>query len=129
MSLLCCTLETNTTLSIDLLPKSMHGGLAACRGCSLQLLAAQKPINRPGWWKGKFTLFQMLAAREGWQTSVQRPTSPQPPAHPHNKQWGRAFIDRVGEFTCTSSTVISNSHLQISHHWSDQHHLACFRYS
>ena len=25
------------------------------------LLAVQKPISRPGWWKGKFALFQMLA--------------------------------------------------------------------
>ena len=25
------------------------------------LLAAQKTINRPGWWKGKFALFQVLA--------------------------------------------------------------------
>ena len=30
-----------------------------------QLLAAQKPINRPGWWKGKFALFQMLATGAG----------------------------------------------------------------
>ena len=44
-------------------------------------LATQKPINRPGWWKGKFTLFQMPATGgewqdggEGWQASVQSPT-------------------------------------------------------
>ena len=29
------------------------------------LLAAQKPANRPGWWKGKFGLFQMLATGVG----------------------------------------------------------------
>ena len=29
------------------------------------LLAAQKPVNRPGWWKGKFALFQMLATGGG----------------------------------------------------------------
>ena len=31
----------------------------------VQLLAAQKLINRPGWWKGKFVLFQMLAIGVG----------------------------------------------------------------
>ena len=32
------------------------------------LLAAQKPISRPGWWKGKFALFQIPAtAGRGWQ--------------------------------------------------------------
>ena len=55
----------------------------------VQLLATQKPTNRPGWWKGTFALFQMLATGGwGWQTSVQRPTPPQ--------QAVRAFIDRVG---------------------------------
>ena len=29
--------------------------------CGVRLLTAQKPVNRPGWWKGKFALFQMLA--------------------------------------------------------------------
>ena len=39
------------------------------------LSAAQKPISRPGWWKGKFALFQMLATEgRGWWTSVQRLT-------------------------------------------------------
>ena len=50
----------------------------------------------------------------------------------HDKQGVRAFIDRVGSgrgVTCRNSTVISNSHLQVGHQWSDQHHLGCFRYS
>ena len=34
----------------------------------LQLPAAQKPTNRPGWWKGKFASFQMLAAWWGVET-------------------------------------------------------------
>ena len=39
----------------------------------------QKPINRPGWWKGQFALFKMPATvgDEGW-ISVQRLTSPMP---------------------------------------------------
>ena len=36
---------------VKLLPKS-----------GIRLLTTQKPINRPGWWEGKFALFQMLAA-------------------------------------------------------------------
>ena len=31
----------------------------------VRLLAAQKPIKRPDWWKGKFALFQMPATGEG----------------------------------------------------------------
>ena len=34
------------------------------------LLTALKPIKRQGWWKGKFALFQMLAAKgsgRGWE--------------------------------------------------------------
>ena len=30
---------------------------------------------------------------------------------------------------CRNSTVISESHLQSGHQWSDQSHLGCFRYS
>ena len=49
--------------------------------CGFQLLTAQKPINRPGWGKGKFGLFQVPATvGGGWQASVQRLTSPHPPA-------------------------------------------------
>ena len=44
--------------------------------CGVWLLIAQRPINRTGWWKGKFALFQMLATPQlgggGWQTFVQR---------------------------------------------------------
>ena len=29
---------------------------------------------------------------------------------------------------CRNSTVISESHLQSGHQWSDQRHLGCFRY-
>ena len=31
------------------------------RVCWVQLLATQKSINRPGWWKGEFALFKMPA--------------------------------------------------------------------
>ena len=50
-----------------------------CVGVGVQLYAAQKPISRPGWWKGKFALFQMLATEGGgWFTSIQRLTHPFP---------------------------------------------------
>ena len=75
------------------------------------MLAPQKSKSRPGWWKGKFVLFQMLATGGGgwggW-TSVQRPIPPT------DKQGIRAFIDRVGiGVTCRNSTVISDCHLQL----------------
>ena len=40
------------SLHVILLPKECGGAW---------LLTVQKPISRPGWWKGKFALFQMLA--------------------------------------------------------------------
>ena len=47
-----------------------QGSLVYCtsvakRSCEVWLLTAQKPINRLGWWKGKFALFQMWATWGG----------------------------------------------------------------
>ena len=55
------------------------------------LLAAQKPINRQAWWKGKFALFWRPEIWERGQTPVQRLTPPLPT----DNQWARAFIGRV----------------------------------
>lgn len=52
------------------------------------LLAAQKPINRQGWWKGKSALFWRPEIWERRQTPVQRLT---PPLSTDN-QWAIAFI-------------------------------------
>ena len=53
--------------------------------CRVGLLTAQKPINRPGWWKGKFAVFQMRATGGWWHLSKgQLPLT--------ESQWGRAFI-------------------------------------
>ena len=73
-----------------------------------QVLATQKPVSRPGWWKGKFALFQMLATGvgEGWQTSVQKVgDSP----HPLMATSGaRAFIDRSrGLHTETAQSALT----------------------
>ena len=83
------------------------GGLAASAG---------KPVNRPGWGKGKL-ISDAGSCGGGWWTSVQRLTPHPAP----DKQGVRAFIDRVGgrQITCRSSTVVSNSLLHIGHHWSD----------
>ena len=64
---------------------------------------------------------------EGWNTSVQRLTPPQ------GTSGARAFIDRSWvagmAATCSNSSFISDSHLQIGPWWSDQHHIDCFGYS
>ena len=33
------------------------------KGVGSSCLPLKRPINRPGWWKGKFALFQMLATK------------------------------------------------------------------
>ena len=53
----------------------------------IQLLATQKPINRLGWWKGKFVLFQTLATGVGRAGICPKADSPCPA-----KQKMRAFI-------------------------------------
>ena len=63
------------------------------------MLAVQKPMNRPGWWKGKFTLLQMPATELGVEDGGQLPegrfslhTALPPPATATSG--ARAFIDR-----------------------------------
>ena len=70
------------------------GVLVLLKGvCGARLLAAQKTTNRPGWWKGKFALFQMLATvvagRCGCLSKGQLPTLATSEA--------RAFINRRRE--------------------------------
>ena len=63
----------------------------------VRLLAAQKPIKRQGWWKGKFALFLNLdASSGGGGADVGLPSKGQPPPP---SQWARAFIDRHGGST------------------------------
>ena len=54
-----------------------HEGGAVTEKCGVWLLTAQNPVNRPGWWKGMFALFWILANWEGVErvTSLQRLTS------------------------------------------------------
>ena len=93
-----------------------------CYQTQVRLLAAQKPVKRPGWRKGKFALFWMLATGVGGQTPVQRPS---PPATPR-QSGSKSFYRRGGGgATCRNNTVSSDSHLEIGHRWSDQRHLDC----
>ena len=71
--------------------------------CRVQI-AAQKPINRTGRWKGKFALFQMLAAglgEEGGHLSRGRlPTA--------GNSWGKsAYGEEAGPHTGTSQSALS----------------------
>ena len=40
------------------------------RALWVQLLTTQKPVNRPGLWKGKFALVQMPAAVGAWVVDI-----------------------------------------------------------
>ena len=51
----------NTLGEKNLTSKSKYHMILLPKECGIQLLATQKSINRPGWWKGKFALFQMPA--------------------------------------------------------------------
>ena len=84
------------------------------------LLASLKPIKRPGWWKGKFALFWMLATLgEGRVEACPKASSP------ISQSVGKKFYRWREGATCRNSTVSSDSHLEVGHPWSDQHHLGC----
>ena len=57
--------------------------------CEVRLLAAQKPVNRPNRWKGKFALFQKPAAGGWGEVDVCPKSNPLP--HIPGNQWGRSF--------------------------------------
>ena len=61
----------------------------------------------------------------GWGTPVQRP-SPPPTT---NGQLGKSFNRQMEGAIDNSSTVSSDSHLEIGPEWSDQHHIGCFKYN
>ena len=88
---------------------------------------AQKPVNRPGWWKGKFALFQTPATGGGKVVADFCPKAYSPTP---DKAGGENFYKQrggSGGTTCRNSTAISNSHLQSGHQWSDRHDLDHFR--
>ena len=92
------------------------------------LLPTQKPVKRQGWWKVKFILDASngevgVGVRVGGENSCPRANSTPPPTISEEE----LFL-RKGD-TCRNSIVISDSHLEISPWWSDQHHLGCFKHS
>ena len=98
------------------------------------LLAGQKPLKRPGWWKGKFTLFWILATQRGsggWADICPKANSTHTHTHTpsHRQSVGWSFYRPREGATCRKSTVNSDSHLEIGHRWSDQRHLDCFKYT
>ena len=93
--------------------------------CVGRLFATRKPINRPGWWKGNFALFQMLATWvEGSRGRVVDICSKADfPQWQEGQELLQTEVERWWGTTCKNSTVISDSHLQTGHRWSNQHHL------
>ena len=135
--------ETWDSLPLLLSKQSMKEGLGEIEMCSLklggirllpmllkgiQLLAAQKPINRPGWWEGKFALFQMLTTQgegghlsKGWLPPLPLATSGARTIIDRSGGGGRV-VTGWGEGLHAQTAVISDSHLQTGHQWSDQCH-------
>ena len=82
----------------------------------VQLLAAQKLLKRPGWWKGEFSLFGMPTARGGRADACPEVVCPTLTISGQEVEGGEGA-------TCRNTTISSDSHLEIGHQWSDQHHL------
>ena len=79
----------------------------------VQLLAAQKPLKKGGWWKGMFALSWMLASRVGTggrgMTPVQRLTLC------HWQSVDKGFYRWREGTTCRNSAVSSDGHHEIHH--------------
>ena len=86
-------------LPVEESDKGTHTGVYICYQksvCGVWLLTTQKPIKRPGWWKGKFALFQMLATGGGGHADVCSKTHS---LHTSN-QWGEGFYRQKEEALC-----------------------------
>ena len=81
------------------------------------MLATLKLTKRPGWWKGKFALFWMLATgKYGWADEKGRKASPKANSTPTptpNKSVGKDFYRLKEGATCR--TNIALTHLVICH--------------
>lgn len=97
-----------------------QGGETSVTETGVWLLAAQKPIKRPGWSNGKFALFSMLATEGRVDVCPQADFSPLTIRGQELLQAGA---------TCRNSAVTFGSHLEIGHGLTDPLHLDCFRYS
>ena len=92
----------------------------------IQLLAILKPIKRLGWWKGKFALFRRPATcGEGvWGVEA----CPKVNFCPSQQAVGRSFIGKERWLHAKSAQSAQTVILKLVMHWSDQHHLDCFKY-
>ena len=77
-------------------------------------------------WYSKANKQDRLVERGGGRVADICPKANLPP---HWQAGSESFYRQGWGVTCRNSTIISNSHLQIDHQWSDQHHPACFRYN
>ena len=77
------------------------------------LLAALKPIRRPGWWKGKFASFQMPATWGEQADSCQKADSHQHP--PPRQSGGKSFYRQREGATCRNCTTSSDRHPEVGH--------------
>ena len=91
----------------------MGGGCPAAR--------CPKASNQPRLVERKVCFISDAGNCEGWGCVADICLKSDPT--PRDKQGGGAFIDRAGvgwgQVTCRNSIVISKSHLQIGHQWSD----------
>ena len=109
------SLTTRSSSNVCLIFMAVYGVVLLLKD-GIWLLAAWKPINRPGWWKGKF---QMCAPGVGG--SLSRGWLP------CWQSGGKRFYRQREGAACRNSTVSSGSHLEIGHRWSDQRRLCCSR--
>ena len=73
----------------------------------VQLLATQKPMQRPGWWKVKFALFRMpTTSKNGHLSKGHLPAT--------DNQWTRAFIDRGRRIHAETSQAAPTVLLKLS---------------
>ena len=97
--------------------------------CGVWLLAAQKPIKRQGWWKGKFALFWRPTTGGvdgGWRVdSSPKAASPTPTA----SQGARAFIGGGRGLHVETAQSALTVFLKLVMWWSDQCHLDCFKHN
>ena len=80
------------------------------------MLAAQQPINRPGWWERNLALFQMSAIGGG--VGGRRLSKGRPPTT--GSQWDKIFYRQSRGILHVETTASPDSQLQTGHRCSDQ---------
>ena len=104
-------------------PSSLVSLLSHCRLKWGPAACYSRGIERPSWWEGKFVLLWMLATGGGMWTPVQRLTP-----LPWQSVLKSFYRQREGA-SIRNGTASSNSHIEVSHWWSDQYHVDYFHFS